>query len=81
MKRLCSVSLKKEESSSQIYFCDGAILELQNMAGNSVKLQCAALTLKYLEGLIEEPSGFTQASVAELNVRFVRVLGKVSRMT
>lgn len=51
------------------------------MAGNSVKLQCAALTLKYLEGLIEEPSGFTQVSVAELNVRFVRVLGKVSRMT
>ena len=47
------------------------------MAGNSIKLKCAALTLKYLEGFIEEPSGFRQTSVAELNVHFVRILGKV----
>lgn len=40
-------------------------------------MKCAALTLKYLEGFIEEPSGFRQTSVAELNVHFVRILGKV----
>lgn len=52
---------------------------MQNTAGNSIRLKCAALTLKYLEGFIEEPSAFRQTPVAELSVRFVRRLCKVFR--
>lgn len=62
-----------------MYLWDGAILALHSAAGNSIKFQCAALTLKYLEGFIEEPDGLRQISVAEPNVPFVKILRKVSR--
>lgn len=70
---------RKTKSSSQIYLWDGAILALHSTAGNSIKFKCAALTLKYLEGFIEEPDGLRQIPVAEPNVPFVRILCKVSR--
>lgn len=66
-----------KKSSSQIYLCDGAILALQNTAGNSIRFKCSALTLKYLEGFIEEPDGWRQISVVGWNVHFIKILCKV----
>lgn len=66
-----------KKSSSQVYLRDGAILAQQNTAGNSIKFKYSALTLKYLEGFIEEPTGWRQISVVWWNVHFIKILCKV----
>lgn len=68
---------RKKKSSPKFIYMMEQFWHHKNMAGNSIKFKCSALTLKYWKGFIEEPDECRQISLVRLNVHFIKILCKV----